>query len=146
MPRMPNRLARDSGSYLLVLRLMAWRGVTVGALGRLSIRPGYYVYVGSAMNGLAARIARHRRVRKPSHWHIDYLRRHARFHGSVAIPSRARLECLLAARVRQVAAWAVPGFGCSDCSCSSHLFGFRRDPLRLRVFRSLAKITKLPPG
>lgn len=126
------------GTYLLVLRLSHARSVTVGALGRLTLKPGFYVYVGSAMGGLAARLAHHYRARKDCHWHIDYLRQHARVRGAVAIAGRRRLECRLAGRIAQVAAWTVPGFGCSDCECRSHLFGFARDPLRDgRLWKSL---------
>ena len=118
------------GTYLLVLHLTRKRTIVVGTIGRVMFRSGFYVYAGSAMGGLAARLVRHRRTRKPCHWHIDYLRRRARFRGAVAIVSAARLECRLAARVRQIAGRDVPGFGCSDCECRSHLFWFVRDPLR----------------
>jgi sugar fermentation stimulation protein A len=141
---MRSHLTRDRGSYLLVLHLKRRRTIAVGALGRVLFRSGYHVYVGSAMNGLATRIARHKRRRKPCHWHIDYLRRGARFHCAIAIVSGARLECRLAARVRRIAQWEIPGFGCSDCRCASHLFGFGRDPLRKLTFQRLASSAGWP--
>ncbi len=42
----------------------------------ISLRQGYYIYVGSAFGpgGVNARVSRHFRNTKKLHWHIDYLR------------------------------------------------------------------------
>jgi sugar fermentation stimulation protein A len=40
----------------------------------------------------------------------------------------SRSECELNEMLADVAEHSVPGFGCSDCSCSSHLHYFRDDP------------------
>jgi hypothetical protein len=77
---------RDGGAYVLVLHLPEAREIEVGRLGTLLFREGYYVYVGSAVRHLAARMARHRRRRKTLHWHIDWLREHAAF--VAALPVR----------------------------------------------------------
>jgi sugar fermentation stimulation protein A len=34
----------------------------------------------------------------------------------------------------KIADWSVPGFGCSDCSCRSHLFGMEKDPVKSSDF------------
>jgi len=49
-----------------------------------------------------------------------------------AMPVRAStdLEHDLAAALGKLAGWTVPRFGSSDCSCPSHLFGFRENPIR----------------
>jgi len=60
---------------VLILRLPCPATVNVGRLGRVRFPAGWYAYVGSAYGpgGLAARISRHLRPSKPSHWHLDYL-------------------------------------------------------------------------
>jgi len=49
----------------------------IGKLGIHNLPHGYYVYVGSALGGLASRLRRHLRSEKRLHWHIDYLLRQA---------------------------------------------------------------------
>lgn len=120
------RPARTPGIYHLVLRLPEPKTVRIGRLGRIAFQAGYYVYTGSAMNGLEARIARHARRRKTMRWHIDFLLRAARLVEVVAIPTRARAECrrncgLMAQAEARV---PVPGFGSSDCRCPAHLAYF----------------------
>ena len=64
------------GTCALVLRSDASMCARIGRWGRLNVRPGYYVYVGSALGagGVLARVSRHCREPKSKHWHIDYLR------------------------------------------------------------------------
>jgi sugar fermentation stimulation protein A len=131
------REAHDSGSYLVILEVEEDRVLSVGALGEVSFSKGYYVYVGSAMKNLTKRIERHRRLRKNHHWHIDYLRQESRFVAGLAVRASERLECGLARAVEQIAQTAVPGFGSSDCSCSSHLFRFGSDPRKNKTFIDL---------
>jgi len=121
----------DSGFYQLVARLEGECEVTVGRLGTFLFPAGYYVYTGSARKGLESRIARHLRKAKPMRWHIDYLLRHA-----AAIEVRRyssdRSECSLSQSVGRLRGSAVVarGFGSSDCECVTHLFYFRRNPVR----------------
>lgn len=116
------------------------RHIICGALGRLSFRSGYYLYAGSAMGGLAARLARHHRDEKRLRWHIDYLLHDpgARLLESLPFPGPARLECPLARELAGLADDAVPRFGCSDCRCPSHLFRFDSDPRKRGAFQRLA--------
>ncbi|GBE56625.1 sugar fermentation stimulation protein A [archaeon BMS3Bbin16] len=129
--------ARDRGSYLLILRLTDAKSVEVGSLGVLEFRPGYYIYVGSAMKNLAKRIERHKRLRKKMHWHIDYLRRVCDFHAALPIRSSERIECLLAEAVKEVSEFEITDFGSSDCACRSHLFYMPQDPLNSRLFHRM---------
>jgi sugar fermentation stimulation protein A len=129
--------ARDRGSYILILSLSEDTSIDVGSLGRLFFRKGYYLYVGSAMNGLSKRIERHRRLHKQAHWHIDYLRPHATVHAALTIRSSDRLECSIARAVDGIAEWSVKGFGCSDCHCESHLFAMSRNPIQAPEFQNL---------
>jgi sugar fermentation stimulation protein A len=128
------REAHDRGSYIIVLKLNRDRKLTIGGLGAVKFRKGYYLYVGSAKKDLSQRIARHQRLTKKKHWHIDFLREHAEFVAAIPIRSSADLECAIAGALGTIADWLVPAFGSSDCSCETHLFGMREDPLHTRSF------------
>lgn len=131
---MIRRKSADAGCYILILRLEVDREIAVGALGNIFFKSGYYLYAGSAKKSLSKRIERHRRRRKNLFWHIDYLREHASLHKVLAIRTENDIECALAADLEKVAESPVPGFGCSDCSCQSHLFHTDRDPLKTLPF------------
>jgi sugar fermentation stimulation protein A len=128
------RESKDRGGYLLILRLREDRSLHIGSLGRVSIRCGYYVYVGSAMKTLGRRIERHRHLRKRLHWHIDSLRAVTEFQSTLPVRSSARLECEMAQAFGTIAGWQIAGFGSSDCSCETHLFGMVDDPLSKAEF------------
>lgn len=128
---------RDRGSYLVLMRLARTRDLEIGQLGRVRFPGGYYIYVGSAMANLSRRVARHAKVRKKMHWHIDRFRPHANFTGALAIRASDRLECGIAGAVGALSEWSIPGFGCSDCPCPSHLFGFSGNPVERRDFYQL---------
>ncbi|MBN2397570.1 MAG: DNA/RNA nuclease SfsA [Deltaproteobacteria bacterium] len=140
--------AEDRGGYLVILRVDEGRNIAVGKMGTVFFPPGYYVYAGSAMANLTARLERHRRLRKNLHWHIDYLRQAAAFETALPVRSSVSLECPLAEAMDAVADWKIPGFGSSDCSCPSHLFGMQSDPLRSAEFIRLLmyfRIDRLHP-
>ena len=132
-----DRESQDRGCYMIVLRLPRDRRIAVGSLGEVKFGHGFYIYVGSAMKDLTKRLERHRRLTKNYHWHIDHLREHADFVAAIPIRTSAHLECELAGSVREIADWSVPGFGCSDCTCKSHLFGMQEDPVHQREFSKL---------
>ncbi|HNR32551.1 MAG TPA: DNA/RNA nuclease SfsA [Candidatus Hydrogenedentes bacterium] len=127
-----DREARDSGAYLLLLELEDAARIEVGALGTVSFRRGHYVYVGSAMANLAARMARHLRPHKTRHWHIDYLRPRAARVEALAVRASSRLECDLAHALGRVLEPGPRGFGCTDCACATHLFFSAAPPLDRR--------------
>jgi sugar fermentation stimulation protein A len=135
--------ARDLGSYLLILRLDEDEVLSFGKTGKALFRKGFYLYVGSAMANLTARLERHQRLRKKFHWHIDWLRAHAQVRAVLPIRASERLECLLSEAVGAVAEWSIPGFGCSDCSCSSHLFGMSDDPLTSASFHEILQYFRM---
>lgn len=95
----------------------------VGKLGTFDFPPGHYVYTGSALGDLEARLARHRRRTKKLHWHIDYLLRHARIERVHTRLTRRCWECSWNVQTlrRPRTQVIVPGFGSSDCSCAAHL-------------------------
>jgi sugar fermentation stimulation protein A len=130
--------SKDQGNYLILLKIPKPQEVKVGALGTLRIPPGWYVYAGSARKYLSRRINRHlRKTRKTRHWHIDYLTPYSETLSALPIRSYRNLECDLAQSLAAAGGQALPGFGCSDCRCGSHLFYFPDPPLQNRTFVDL---------
>ena len=141
-----NLTARDAkvvpaapGTYVLILRAESDRKIRVGRLGRLTVPPGFYAYVGSAFGpgGLRARIARHLRRQKKRRWHVDYLRTQLNvinvWWATALNRSHAtrQRECEWARRLCGMGGEVLfRKLGASDCRCASHLFHFTRQPLR----------------
>lgn len=112
----------DKGTYTLIMHLKSAFRLKVGALGELYFDEGYYVYTGSALgNAGFSRVRRHKEVaegrNRTKHWHIDYLLPYVEVIDIVTSP---RPECSVADWIDRRLA-RVPGFGCSDCKCQSHL-------------------------
>jgi sugar fermentation stimulation protein A len=125
----------NSGSYLFLLEIPGDCQTTVGSLGLLKFKQGWYVYAGSARKNLSQRLARHqRRVRKQQHWHIDYLTPFAGKLKTLPVYSYRNIECDLAGELEKLKGRGIPGFGCSDCSCKSHLYYFKEPPMGNRGF------------
>lgn len=115
------------GVYCVIAFLRSRRRISVGSLGTVDFAPGVYVYVGSAMSGVEQRVERHSRKDKKKHWHIDYLLDKAEYAGSIAIPCESKeVECSVVHALERCESVVstVPGFGCSDCRCGSHLVYF----------------------
>ncbi|MFW6038592.1 MAG: GIY-YIG nuclease family protein [Candidatus Saliniplasma sp.] len=110
----------DTGIYLLIIQLKQNHKIEVGALGELEFKKGFYLYVGSAQNGLEHRINRHLRDDKKKHWHIDYLLENAEVIDVKVKDGNSNEECLLAEKIGRFAE-KIPNFGSSDCRCDSHL-------------------------
>ena len=110
-----------NGAYLLVMELPTDLSIMIGKLGIYHFKKGHYVYVGSAMNGLDQRIERHLRRRKKVHWHIDYFLPFTKVFRILYKTNNQREECRIANAFKKEFK-GIPGFGCSDCSCLSHLF------------------------
>ncbi len=119
------------GTYALILRSHSKAKAQVGRWGRLIIKPGYYIYVGSAFGpgGVQARVSRHCRKPKSKHWHIDYLREHLSPVGAWYSYETRELEHRWAQVFSDMAdTSSIKGFGCSDCKCYSHLFTISTKP------------------
>ncbi|MEO2152275.1 MAG: DUF123 domain-containing protein, partial [Thermococcus sp.] len=114
------------GSYFLVIRLEEGRRIRTQGKA-FELRPGYYVYIGSAMNSLEKRVARHFRREKRLHWHIDYLLKEAELLRAYLIPSEVKLEEDLSREVSRFGQ-AVPGFGAGDVKVSTNLYRFEDEP------------------
>ena len=132
-----DHLPDGGGCYALVIVLPKRKCIQVGKLGNALFPAGTYVYTGTAMSSLRARIAYHLRKTKKRHWHIDYLlgARGAYVKEVAYHLSSIRTECRSNRRIARLpgAKIIVPGFGSSDCraGCQSHLIYFAIKPKRL---------------
>ena len=137
-PSLESLAASGGGNYLIFLEIPEECAISVGSLGMITIKAGWYVYSGSARKNLYLRIARHqRKMRKQKHWHLDYLTPRARTIKSFPVLTSGNLECDLAADLHKLGGIGISGFGCSDCRCKSHLFFFPGPPLENRDFSDM---------
>ena len=120
------------GTYALILASSSEASLIIGKLGRLELRAGCYVYVGSAFGpgGLNSRISRHRKKTGPIHWHIDYLKTAVCLNEIWVTCDPVRREHQWAELIAEGRNASTPmlGFGSSDCGCESHLFFFSSRP------------------
>lgn len=125
------------GSYFLVILLD--KDKEIATKGRtFSLKGGYYVYVGSAMNSLEKRVARHFRREKKLHWHIDFLLKEAELLRAYLIPSDEKLEEKLSVEV-SLNGEPVEGFGAGDVKVSTNLYRFEGEPdkILMEILRKL---------
>ena len=122
-PELESELPVVGRTYALLLRLHEESCIQVGKRAPDTFPAGYYLYLGNAMRGLAARIRRHLVKNKHLYWHIDYLM-------EVANPvpvwwkmGEERLECMWVCSTQPLPGSQIPakGFGSSDCNCTRHL-------------------------
>ena len=123
------------GSYILLIELNQPQRIRIGKKRSYDFSQGFYVYVGSALNGIEQRIQRHLRKEKKIHWHIDYLLQHAHILDIYYKKSELREECTIAQSFHQQVS-SIADFGCSDCSCTSHLFHGSKEQL-LEIINNL---------
>ncbi len=129
-------MAKEKGTYALLLALHSDTAVTVGHLGTFTLPAGYYLYIGSGRGGLFQRLRRHLQAEKKLRWHIDYLRQQADVIEVWYLISEQALECIWAqaALALPQARIPIPGFGSSDCRCRSHLVYYPSPP-EFELFR-----------
>jgi len=109
------------GTYVLLIHVPYEIQLSIGALGDLELKSGYYAYVGSALGGLEARVQRHVGENKKIHWHIDHLLTRSRVIDVIQGETNERKECAVAEEIAKHLN-PIAGFGSSDCTCHSHLF------------------------
>lgn len=135
------------GTYVLIIENHADTGIEIGKRGFIQFKEGYYAYIGSALSGLEQRVGRHLRALgegKKLHWHIDYLLASptVAIKGVVVAKTDARKECELATTMGMHLE-GIPRFGCTDCSCPSHLFySTSLTELEEEVYRSFQAINE----
>jgi Uri superfamily endonuclease len=115
----------EPGIYTLLLKLGTAEKIKVGSLGVIAFAAGYYAYTGSARgSGGCKRVDRHIRVlqgiESTRRWHIDYLLPKAEFQEVFITKTALDLECRIASMIGERLK-PVKGFGCTDCTCLSHL-------------------------
>lgn len=107
-------------TYQLIIELACPVRIDIGRLGTGDFPAGTFVYTGSALRGVEARVRRHLAGARRLHWHIDFLLacRHARV-TEVRVSSEP--ECAL--NQRTGGEIVLRGFGASDCraGCGAHL-------------------------
>lgn len=134
------------GTYALIFSSGRKIIVKIGKLGTLQLKPGFYIYVGSAFGpgGLKARIAHHCRRAVRPHWHIDYLGPFLELNEIWYTYDPAGREHHWAKILFNMRLASVPlaGFGSSDCHCKSHLFFFNSKPTIKTFQRKIYASTK----
>ena len=115
----------EPGIYTLILSLPLAGQIKVGSLGVMDFARGFYSYTGSARgSGGLKRVDRHilvsKGIKTTRRWHIDYLLPHTSFLEVFISKTCLDLECCIAKAIGK-RLMPVPGFGCTDCRCISHL-------------------------
>ncbi len=128
--------AKNKGSYILIGELEEDRELLISSK-KMNFRKGYYIYVGSAMNSLSSRTKRHLRKTKKLRWHIDYLTTFMKRIKTLNIESSEPLECQIARSIGKIADGFAKNFGSSDCSCLSHLYWMKENPLQDEGFMEI---------
>ena len=120
------------GTYALVLPAISKQSISIGKNGTLEIKPGFYLYVGSAFGpgGLKARIEHHRKKSSRPHWHMDYLTARLKpdevwYSYDQEHREHQWVRILAGAKGASI---PLEGFGSSDCGCKSHLYFFNFRP------------------
>ena len=112
------------GAYILALRLGETVNVELPKIVACQLRPGWYIYAGSAQGsgGIRARVRRHFQDRKKMHWHIDLLTANSLDIAALAVAGGH--ECEFVGKLLDSLQFkvAIRGFGNTDCQyCESHL-------------------------
>lgn len=114
------------GTYALIFSAARNGQIAIGKIGTLQLKPGFYIYVGSAFGpgGLKARIRHHNRKTARPHWHIDYLASNLKlkeiWYTCDSVHREHQWATILSCT--RGASMPLTGFGSSDCRCKSHLF------------------------
>lgn len=136
-PEIPGYIVLDAdhpekgpGTYVLIFDIEEDMESEIGALGRIPFSRGTYAYVGSAKAGLWGRVKRHLGDPGKKRWHIDHLASLGKNRRIIWKVFRKGDECRTAENLNSKYP-GIPGFGCSDCGCGSHLFfmGSREDEI-----------------
>ncbi len=110
-----------ASTYLLLFSLK--EGLQIGTRGKkaFNLKPGTYVYVGSARGRLKSRITRHFSPHKAPFWNIDYLT--IKVSPLVSLALSPRYSEGFTAALLSKAFHGVKGFGAADDPLNStHLF------------------------
>ncbi len=133
------------GTYALVFSSVAKTVVQIGKLGEIRLRPGWYVYVGSALaakTGVLRRVTRHADPTRPKKWNVDYVKPHLRLLEIWYTHDPVRRECQWAVAVGagRGAQVHLAQIGARDCKkCATHFYYFPRQPSLAAFQRRLTR-------
>ena len=118
------------GIYQLLIYLPKGASIAIGKKGKFRFPKGYYIYTGSARNGLEKRVERHLKKNKRHFWHIDYFLDFASIKTVFLFTNGKFDECALNLKMleKPKAKIIMPKFGSSDCGCPAHLIFFEEMP------------------
>lgn len=138
-------------TYNLLLKNKKDTTISVGSLGFIHFKNGYFAYTGSAFgtNGYR-RIHRHLinfsydDVSKSDKglksyrrwWHIDYLKGKMEIIGFLLSKTDGKKECMIANFLSNRFD-GIKGFGCSDCNCYTHL---HYSSVKIKILTALVDI------
>jgi len=129
---MVHEIPSKKGNYILIFLLEERTRQNICRFKDVILKPGYYLYCGSAHGngGLKGRILRHLAKSFKKFWHIDYLRECLQPFEIWCQVSSERIECSFCQIFHFQMSVEIPikGFGSSDCRnrCESHLIWFHR--------------------
>ena len=93
---------------------------------------------------MISRLERHLSSDKKLYWHIDYILDSGAITKIYTWPQERSFECSLAQKFIKINAEIIlPGFGASDCNCSSHLFYFSHVINKQQGFLEKAQIIEI---
>lgn len=133
------------GVYLLVIKLKKKHKISPGRLPQTTFRPGVYLYIGRAKNGLKGRLLRHLRKEKKPFWHIDFLLQKGEIE-EVWIKPDFFEECQIAREIKNLlndSFFPLKKFGSSDCNCPSHLLSVPKDKVDFTILRKKLSFEKI---
>jgi len=126
------------GTYVILLECPENCKLSIGSLGEVSFKKGYYAYVGSAMNNLEKRLKRHLSKDKKVFWHIDYLTTSENFIiRKVFIKISNRKEEDKVAEILEKEFSYISKFGSSDSKNKSHLFIIKKVDDLIKILKNL---------
>lgn len=116
----------QTGCYQLILKLDQTISLEIGALCRLTLNPGIYLYTGRHRKSLLARISRHLKKEKSVYWHIDYFTVHPAIKAeNVIIFPETDAECKINLDFHHLfnTRFLYRGLGSGDCKnkCVAHI-------------------------
>ena len=123
----------QKGVYVLILKLDQELDIQIGKFAKLHFKKGFYLYTGSALGtGGFKRVERHFNIstgKNPTRkWHIDYLSSKSKIVYAILLPTEDAIECKLARNIIKISGISIiPGFGCTDCMCETHLIYAEND-------------------
>lgn len=126
----------DKGVYCLIFKCKGCN-LDAGRIKDIEFRPGYYIYVGSALgSGGLKRLKRHVLLSltndKIPRWHVDYLSVSSAFRLICVVYafSEDSMECMIAKKLYESFGIYIKYFGSGDCKCHSHLYYGNSNPLK----------------